>query len=100
MGPVTRVVVLFVASCAASSDPKPVVSIRPIPAIDASAPAVQVAPRETISAAGKTTCFIHDARVFCFGDEVAASPYGHNKTATATPRAILGISDAIAISVG
>jgi len=102
MGAVTRVVVLFFASaCAAAPEgQKPVVSIRPIPAIDASAPAISVAARETISAAGKTTCFVHEGRVLCFGDEVAASPYGHYSSATATPRAIEGITDAVSISVG
>ena len=102
MGAVTRVVVLFlVSACAAAPEsPKPVVSIRPLPAMDASAPAVDVPARETISAAGKTTCLVKGGRVLCFGDEVAASPYAHNPTATATPRAIEGITDAVAISVG
>ena len=102
MGFVARVLVLFLASaCAAAPDTKPVVSIRPIPAIDASAAAaVQVPARETISAAGKTTCVVRDGRVLCFGDEVAASPYAHNPSATAAPRAIEGIADAVAISVG
>jgi alpha-tubulin suppressor-like RCC1 family protein len=100
MGLVTRVAVLFVASaCAAAPETKPVVLLRPIPAIEAGAPA-SVVSRETISAAGKTTCLVHEGRVLCFGDEVAASPYQHNPSATATPRAIEGITDAIAISVG
>ena len=100
MGLVRRVAVLFFASACAAAPEKPVVSMRPIPAIDASAQVVAVAARETISAAGKTTCFVRDGRVLCFGDEVAASPYAHNPSATATPRAIEGIADAIAISVG
>lgn len=100
MGFVARVLVLFLAACAAAPDTKPVVSIQAIPPIDASAPGIAVAARETISSAGKTTCVVRDGRVLCFGDEVAATPYGHNPSASAAPRAIEGIADAVAISVG